>query len=98
MILFSSVVILDDSGTFCEKLFITGHTRNLMGNPKTGKPESGIRNPESQIIVLPIQRVKTILNIKTNLRPKNVCLGLIRPKVSFYECLGYFLLSVLVKQ
>ena len=69
-----------------------------MGNPKTGKPESGIRNPESQIIVLPIQRVKTILNIKTNLRPKNVCLGLIRPKVSFYECLGYFLLSVLVKQ
>ena len=26
----SSVVILDDSGTFCEKIFITGHTRNLI--------------------------------------------------------------------
>ena len=26
----SSVVILDDSGTFCETIFITGHTRNLI--------------------------------------------------------------------
>ena len=55
--------------------------------------KSGIQNPKSQVILLPIQRVKTILNIH-----KNVCLGLIRPKVTFYECLGYFLLSVLVKQ
>ena len=29
MIFVSSVVILDDSRTFCEKRFITGHTRNL---------------------------------------------------------------------
>ena len=29
MIFVSSVVILDDSGTFCEKRFITGHKRNL---------------------------------------------------------------------
>ena len=34
----------------------------------------------------------SILNIhKANFRPKNLCLGLIRPKVSFYEYLGYFL-------
>ena len=30
MMFLSSVVILDDSGTFCEKIFITGHTRNLI--------------------------------------------------------------------
>ena len=29
MMFLSSVEILDDSGTFCEKIFITGHTRNL---------------------------------------------------------------------
>ena len=29
--------------------------------------------------------------LKANLGPKNFCLGLIRPKVSFEECLGYFL-------
>ena len=29
--------------------------------------------------------------IKVNLSPKNFSLGLIRPKVSFYACLGYFL-------
>ena len=29
--------------------------------------------------------------IKANLRPKNFCLGLVRPKVSFDGCLGYFL-------
>ena len=30
MMFLSSVVIDDDSGTFCEKIFITGHTRNLI--------------------------------------------------------------------
>ena len=30
MMYLSSVVILDDSGTFCQKIFITGHTRNLI--------------------------------------------------------------------
>ena len=29
--------------------------------------------------------------IKANLRPKNSCLCLIRPNVSFNECLGLFL-------
>ena len=33
-------------------------------------------------------------SLKANLRPKNFCLGLIRPKVSFYGCLGR-ILSVL---
>ena len=44
----------------------------------------------SQVIVLPIQKVSQTL-LKANLRPKNVYLGLIRPKVSFYKCLRYFL-------
>ena len=44
----------------------------------------------SQVIVLPIQKVSQTL-LTANLRPKNVCLGLIRPKVSFYKYLGYFL-------
>ena len=30
MMFLYSVVILDDSGTFCEKIFIRGHTRNLI--------------------------------------------------------------------
>ena len=30
MMFLSSVVILNDSGTFCEKIFITGHTRNFI--------------------------------------------------------------------
>ena len=44
----------------------------------------------SQLIVLPIQKVSQTF-IKANLRPKSFCLGVIGPKVSFYECLGYFL-------
>ena len=43
-----------------------------------------------QVIVSPIQKVSQTF-IKANLRPKNFCLGPIRPKVGFYECLGYFL-------
>ena len=43
----------------------------------------------SQVIVLPIQKVSQTL-VKANLRPKNFCLGLIRPKVIFYKCLEYF--------
>ena len=31
MMLLSSVVILNNSGTFCEKIFITGHMHNLIG-------------------------------------------------------------------
>ena len=30
MMFLSSVVIVNDSGTFCEKIFITGHMRNLI--------------------------------------------------------------------
>ena len=33
----------------------------------------------------------TIYKINANIRPKNFCLGLTRPKVSFNECSGYFL-------
>ena len=36
---------------------------------------------------LPIQEVSYSF-IYANFRPKNVCLGLIRPKVSFNDCLG----------
>ena len=36
----------------------------------------------SQVIALPIQKVSQTL-LKANLGPKNVCLVLIRPKVSF---------------
>ena len=47
-----------------------------------------------QVIVLPIKKVsKTFIN--ANLRPKNFSLGLIRPKISFYECLGYFSLGLM---
>ena len=35
-----------------------------------------------QVIVSPIQKVSQTF-LKANLRPKNFCLGLIRPKVSF---------------
>ena len=41
----------------------------------------------SQVIGLPKQKVSQTL-VKANLRPKNFCSGLIRPKVSFYKCLG----------
>ena len=44
----------------------------------------------SQVIGLLTQKVSQTL-VKANLRPKNFCLGLIRPKVSFYKCLGHFL-------
>ena len=30
MMFLSSLLILDDSETFCEKIFITGHTHNLI--------------------------------------------------------------------
>ena len=30
MMFLSSMVILNDSGTFCGKMFITGHTQNLI--------------------------------------------------------------------
>ena len=54
--------------------------------------------PRVWSIVLPIEKVSQTF-IKANLRPKNLCLGLIknfclgliRPKISFYKCLGYFL-------
>ena len=60
-------------------------------------PSSGPA-PWTWSIVLPIQKVSQTL-IKANLRPKNFCLGLLknfilgltRPKVSLYKCLGYFL-------
>ena len=40
---------------------------------------------------------ESILNIhkSLNLRPKNSSLELIRPKISFYECLGYFSLGLI---
>ena len=49
----------------------------------------------SHVMVLPIQKVSQTL-LKANLRPKNIFLGLIRPKVSFWDtkvskCLEYFL-------
>ena len=52
----------------------------------------------TESIVLAIQKVSQTFR-KAKLRPKNFCfgliknfcLGLIRPKGSFYKCLGYFL-------
>ena len=46
------------------------------------KYRSQVTGHLSQVIVLPIQKVSQTL-VKANLRPKNFCLGLIRPKVSF---------------
>ena len=60
------------------------HLLTLPEWQKWGKDKTWTRS-----IVLPIQKVSQTF-IKANLRPKNFCLGLIRPKVSFYKCLGYF--------
>ena len=40
----------------------------------------------SKVIVLPIIQKVSSTFINANLRPKSFCLGLIRPKVSFYKC------------
>ena len=49
----------------------------------------------SSIIMIMIYRLTDLLyggsNLQVAKKTKNFCLGLIRPKVSFYECLGYFL-------
>ena len=52
------------------------------GNPKTRNPESQY-NTESKHY--PKHSEKLTLSL---IRPKQTFLGLIRPKVSFYECLG----------
>ena len=49
------------------------------------KNRSQVKGHRSQVIVLPIQKVSSTF-INANLRPKSFCLGLIRPKVSFYKC------------
>ena len=36
-------------------------------------------------------------SLTANIRPKNFCFGLIRPKVNFNECLGIFLSFVLFR-
>ena len=61
---------------------------------------SQVTGHRSQVIVLPIQKVSQTL-LKANLKPKNVCLGLIRPTVSFYKFITslafYKLLQTLLK-
>ena len=47
-----------------------------------GRSKVQVTGHLSQAIVLPIQKVCQTL-AKANLRPKNFCLGLFRPKVSF---------------
>ena len=52
--------------------------------------KAGMRKTESQVIVLPIQRVQTIKHsYKLTFRP-----NLIRPKASFYECFIVFTLCI----
>ena len=45
----------------------------------------------SQVIVFNTNTESILTFIKANLRPKNFCLGLIRPEVRIYKCLEYFL-------
>ena len=54
---------------FCGKMVITFRNLQVAGH-------------RLQVIVSPIQKVSSTF-LKANLRPKNFCLGLIRPKVSF---------------
>ena len=58
-----------------------------------GGLELSFQSPEFKILEAKIlnSRFWKPTFIKANLRAKNFCLGLIRPKVSFYACLGYFL-------
>ena len=59
--------------------------------------KAGIRNLESGITGHCFTNTgskNSLTFIKANLRPTIVCLGLIRPKVSFYECLGVFTLCI----
>ena len=55
--------------------------------------EFSFQNPEFKILAAKIlnSRFWKPTFIKANLRPKSFCLGLIRPKVSFYACIGHFL-------
>ena len=95
---------------FKTMLFFNGCAALMInsGSSKCGDPLVSIKMRQvqntghrSKVSVLPIQKVSQTL-VKANLRPKNVCLGLIKinkdfclgliwPKVSFYKCLGYFL-------
>ena len=61
-----------------------------IGKKINGRAKVQVTGHMSLVIVLPIQEVSQTL-LKANLWTKNFCLGLIRPKVSFYKCLGYFL-------
>ena len=62
-------------------------TTSLNLNDRVG---SHVASGGSLKAVLLTQKVFQTL-VKANLRPKNFCLGIIRLKVSFYKCLGYFL-------
>ena len=62
--------------------------RHIINDIEQNLRQVSFAGRRSQVIVLPIQKVSQTL-LKANLRPKTVCLGLIRPKVSFYKCLGY---------
>ena len=64
--------------------------RHIINDIEQNLRQVSFAGHRSQAIVLPIQKVSQTL-LKANLRPKTVCLGLIRPKVSLYKCLGYFL-------
>ena len=59
------------------------------------KYRSQVKGHKSKVSVLPIQNQPLPLT-NANIRPKNCCFGLIRPKISYNECLGF--LPVLVKQ
>jgi len=45
----------------------------------------------SQVTVFNTNTESILTFIKANLRPKNFCLGLIRPEVRIYKCLEYLL-------
>ena len=62
-------------------------TTSLNLNDRVG---SHVASGRSLKALLLTQKVFQTL-VKANLRPKNFCLGIIRLKISFYKCLGYFL-------
>ena len=59
-------------------------------NTEDGRYKTQVTGHRSHVIVLRIQKVFYTF-VKANLRPNWAQTEGFRPKVSFYECLGYFL-------
>ena len=75
-----------ERGSHFDKIVIVWHTHDLAGT----KHRTQVTGHRSQGIVLLVLKVSQTL-VKAKVRPINFCLGLFKPQVSFYKCLGYFL-------